>query len=312
MKIIKNLHDLSKSLITNDKCFVTIGNFDGVHLGHRAFLNSIKGSCGNEDARLVVVTFIPHPLQILKVQTGFLINTYIERRELLRDLGVDFLVEIDFTRDFSTLTPGEFLEKHILVIPQIKKIFLGHDFQFGTNKTGDFEFAKTFCSSKGIQIISEKEFKVGLFQVSSSAIRQKLLSGSIEEASQLLGRKYFISGRVIKGQGRGKKIGFPTANIILEGERIIPAKGVYVTQVKVNELLFNSVTNIGLNPTFVVDGKLQIETHLLDFHQDIYGEELRVFFVKRIREEKKFMNVNDLISQIRQDVEYAKRSFDQR
>jgi riboflavin kinase/FMN adenylyltransferase len=308
MIIVKDLKEL-KETYNEDKIHVTIGNFDGVHLGHRDFLSKIRKKCSEDHAKFVVVTFVPHPLQILKTQTGFLINTYQERRELLSQCGVDYLFEIDFTRDFSTLSPQDFLEKFIFSFTGISKIFLGHDFAFGANKSGDFHVAKSFCDKRHVELILQEEFKVGSHSVSSTEVRNSIQRGEIQKANELLGREYFLSGRVIKGEGRGKKIGFPTANMGYSKELIIPAKGVYVTQVKIKDMIYNSVTNIGVNPTFTMGYEIHVETHLLDFTHDIYGEEIRVSFIKNLREEKKFPSVNDLVIQIELDVQQTRKYF---
>lgn len=308
MNIVKDLKEI-KDNFNEKKIHVTIGNFDGVHLGHREFLSHIKKESIEDQAKFVVVTFVPHPLQILRAQSGFMLNTYAERRELLSDCGVDYLLEINFTRDFSTLSPEQFLEKHIFSFDGISKIFLGHDFAFGANKSGDFHVAKTFCDKKRTSLILQQEFKVKNSSVSSTEVRNALQCGDIAKANQLLGRNYFLSGRVIKGEGRGKKIGFPTANLGYDKELIIPAKGVYVTQVKIKDMTYNSVTNIGVNPTFNTGYNIHVESHLLDFVHDIYGEEIRVSFIKKLRDEKKFSSVNDLVTQIESDVVQTREYF---
>lgn len=308
MIVLKKLDDL-KSLYSEEKIEVTIGNFDGVHLGHREFLSRIHQDCKQIKAKFVVITFVPHPVQILKAQTGFLINTFVERRELLAQCGVDYLLEIDFTRDFSTLLPEDFLEKYVFSFSGIEKIYLGHDFVFGANKSGNYKLAKSLCEEKKVSLILQDEFRLDNHAISSSVVRSSISTGEMEKVNSLLGRPYFLSGRVIKGQGRGKQIGFPTANMDYDKELMIPAKGVYITQTTIHEMTYNSVTNIGINPTFNMGQIVNIETHLLDFNRDIYGEEMRVSFLKKLRDEKKFLSVNDLISQINSDVESVKKYF---
>jgi riboflavin kinase/FMN adenylyltransferase len=309
MIVLKKLDELKK-IYAEEKIEVTIGNFDGVHLGHREFLLRIQQDCKQTKSKFVVITFIPHPVQILKAQTGFLINTFIERRELLSQCGVDYLFEIDFTRDFSTLLPEEFLEKYVFSFEGISKIYLGHDFAFGANKSGDYKLAKNLCEKKNIALVLQDEFRLDNHAISSSVVRGAILDGEIEKANSLLGRSYFISGRVIKGQGRGKQIGFPTANMDFDEELIIPTRGVYVTQTTIHDMTYNSVTNIGINPTFNMGQAINIETHLLDFNRDIYGEEMRVSFLKKLRDEKKFSSVNDLVSQIGTDLKVTKSYFE--
>lgn len=305
MKVIKSINDLDPE----EKIQVTIGNFDGVHVGHREFISRILKDCKENKCKFVVITFVPHPAQILRAQTGFLLNTFAERRELLSQCGVDYLLEIDFTRDFSTLAPKEFLEKFIFTFCGVKKIYLGHDFLFGANRSGNYKLAKELCEQKKVNLILQEEFRLDNHAISSSVVRSAIQSGEIEKASSLLGRSYFLVGRVIKGQGRGRQIGFPTANIEHRKELIMPSRGVYITQTIIHEMTYNSITNVGVNPTFNTGMEINIETHLLDFNRDIYGEEMQVCFLKKIRDEKKFSSVNDLVSQIELDTQSAKVFF---
>ena len=308
MIVIKKIEEL-KEIYSEENVQVTIGNFDGVHLGHREFLLKIKNDCKKQKAKFVVITFVPHPVQILKAQAGFLINTYIERRELLESCGVDYLLEIDFTRDFSTLLPGEFLDRYVFSFSGTRKIYLGHDFAFGANKSGDYHLAQKLCENKKITLVLQDEYRLDNHSISSSTIRQVIVNGDLEEASELLGRNYYLSGRVIKGQGRGKQIGFPTANLDFSNDLLIPARGVYITQTQISGMNYNSLTNIGYNPTFNQGHEINIETHLLDFNRDIYGDVIKVVFLKKLREEKKFSSVNELIAQIDIDVSIAKAFF---
>ncbi len=308
MIIIKTISELNE-IHNETKAQITIGNFDGVHRGHREFLSIIKDDCKKSRSKFLVITFVPHPVQILKAQSGFLINTFSERRELLSECGVDYLFEIDFTRDFSTLGPQEFLEKFVFVFAGIEKLYLGHDFAFGANKSGNYNVAKDLCDKHSVHLVLQDEFQMGTDSISSSIVRSEITGGNMEKAQSLLGRKYFLSGRVIKGEGRGRQIGFPTANLGYDKELIVPQRGVYITQTTFKDLTYNSVTNIGFNPTFNSGTQINIETHLLDFSRDIYGEEVRVSFIKKLREEKKFSSVNDLINQIDQDVNSARTFF---
>ncbi len=293
--------ELIKSIKEVDRPFgVTIGNFDGVHLGHRAMLGEIKEDCKNLGLELVVITFNPHPIQILRPRENFLINSYDERRQLIEDEGVQYFLEINFTRDFSTLGPEEFLNDYIQS-ENLKKIFLGYDFAFGANKQGDAGFVEKYSKDRNLDFKILDEFVASEKGVSSSKVREQLKSGNVEVARKLLGRDFYVSGRIVKGEGRGKIIGFPTANISYDEARIIPQRGVYATRTIYRDQTYFSVTNVGLNPTFCERDSLSVETHLLDFENDIYGEFIKVEFVKRIRDEKKFSSVNELVGQIKKD-----------
>jgi riboflavin kinase/FMN adenylyltransferase len=307
MKVLANLLDLTTSEFGAPGIGLTIGNFDGVHVGHQLLLKKIKSDCEAKNLKFVVVTFVPHPQKILQPEKDrFLINSYDQRRQLLEAIGVDYIVEMKFTRDFSTLPPEEFLEKYLLSYPGLKNFYLGYDFAFGANKQGGFDLAKSICQKKNIHVEIQSKFELEGQVVSSSRIRQKLAEGALAEADKLLGRPFHLEGVVVKGEGRGKKIGFPTANIQVSPDLIIPSNGVYVTRTIYKGMTFQSVTNIGYNPTFKDTLVTNIETNLFDFDTDIYGETIEIQFLGKIRDERKFPTVNDLVSQIRQDVEKAK------
>ena len=239
----------------------------------------------------------------------FLINTYVERRQLLKEIGVEYIFELYFKRDFSNLSPADFLAKNLFSCEKVKKIFLGHDFHFGANKSGNFELAKKEALKNNVELLLYSEFKIQTLPVSSTAIRVEISSGNLLNANRMLGRSFFISGHVIKGQGRGRQIGFPTANIGYSKDIVIPSKGVYVTKTLLNNMLYESITNVGVNPTFNSGYEIHIETHLLDFSRDIYGDEIQVQFVEKIRDEKKFSSVNELVKQIEMDLLLAKKYF---
>lgn len=286
---------------------ITFGNFDGVHLGHQQLIAEIRNSSSRANQVLGIVTFIPHPRKILQNHTeGFLLSSYEQRRAWLSELGVDYLIELPFNRDFSTLSATDFLDKYILVYPALKAIYLGWDFAFGANKQGDAEIVRKHCSGKGIVVEECGVYSAAKHQVSSTLIRNALSAGDMIKARELLGRPFSIEGIVVKGEGRGKRIGIPTANLQIDSDIIHPAGGVYVTETSTKKMTYRSVTNIGHNPTFKDDKKLTVETHLIDFEDDLYGETLEVKFLERLRAEKKFSTVNDLIEQIKKDIQRGK------
>lgn len=300
MKKFDSLGDIKEDFV------LTIGNFDGVHRGHQRVLSEIKKYCEKNKLKLCVLTFVPHPVQILSPRKNYLINTYKERCELLEKINVDFLVEVDFNRDISTMSPSDFMKKYILNSTKVKKFYVGHDFAFGANKSGDYKFIEQYSKDNGLDVQLLPRFDVEKCNVSSSLIRKSLSGGEVEYANELLGRDFFLSGRVVKGAGRGKKIGIPTANLQFDDVRITPKVGVYISTVNIGSQVWNSITNIGINPTFDQGDAINIETHIFDFDNDIYGDELKVNFKKRIRDEKKFSSVNELISQIKSDILVAK------
>jgi riboflavin kinase/FMN adenylyltransferase len=311
MKVVHNLLEIVQAGDSYPGIGLTIGNFDGVHLGHRQLLVKIKKECLEKNLLFVVITFVPHPHKILFPEKDrFLITSYGQRRALLEEMGVDVLVEFSFTRDFSTLKAEDFLRKYLLSYPAVKKFYLGYDFAFGANKKGGFDEVKDLGKPLGIEVEVQPKFEMHGTVVSSTLIRDQLLAGNIHSANELLKRPFHLEGVVIKGEGRGKKIGFPTANIQVAQDLIVPQKGVYVTRTVYKGMIYNSVTNIGNNPTFKDSVEIHIETNLFDFNSDIYGEVLDIQFLEKIRDEKKFSTVNELISQIRSDVLFAKNFLD--
>ena len=307
MRILHNLLDVPKENNQYPPIGLTIGNFDGVHVGHRELLHKIKADCQKKNLAFVVVTFIPHPQKIIHPdKERFLINSYEQRRKLLAEQGVDVLIEMNFTRDFSTQKAEEFLKQHLITYPELKEFYLGYDFAFGANKEGDYDLVKSICHPLGINVEIQPKFEFQGNIVSSSLIRASLMSGKIDEVEDLLQRPFNLEGVVIKGEGRGKQIGFPTANIQVSQDLIVPSKGVYVTHTIYKGMTYKSVTNIGNNPTFKDTSLIHIETNLFDFSSDIYGELLDIQFMHKIRDEKKFSTVNELIEQIKADVQVAK------
>ena len=304
MKKLKTLKDIQIPFA------LTIGNFDGVHLGHKALIRSIHKKT-DSSLPLALLTFIPHPSEILRPidqgeDNGFLINTYDQRRDLLEKEGVDYLYEVTFNRDFSTLSPKSFLKNYILTTNYLKKIFLGYDFAFGAHKKGNHDFVKEYLKNTNVdlEIMSGTPFKEEM--ISSSRIRKNISKGKTEEACELLGREFFMRGEIIKGAGRGKQIGYPTANLSYNASLITPSVGVYSTTTHYKGSIYKSVTNVGYNPTFKDEKVKSIETYILNFDKDIYGEEIEVKFLKKIRNEFKFSSVSELISQIARDVEKRK------
>lgn len=306
---ITNIEDLNKSF-PDSEIIITMGNFDGVHLGHKSILEAILNKKNNSSQKFGLVTFVPHPRVVLKGDEGFLINDYEERRSLIESIGLDFIVELRFDRDFSTQTPDQFLDNYILKIDNLKKIYLGHDFAFGANKKGTHEIVVNRTKGRNIQVFLESEIHDDKgVRFSSTDIRDAITSGQMQKANDYLGRNFYVSGSIVKGQGRGKKIGFPTANILCDSSRIIPKNGVYKTKTTLDNMVYQSITNVGVNPTFKDDKKTIVETNIFDFDEDIYGETIKVEFIDFIRDEKKFTSVNELIDQISEDVQKTKDSF---
>jgi len=299
-------HSIADIKEINCEFVLTIGNFDGVHKGHVSLIKQIKSLKNSSSIKLAAMTFHPHPHVVLFSKEDFLLEKPDNKSKLLFEAGIDFIITVPFTRDFSTLSPNDFLTRYVFKNKLLKMVCLGHDFNFGSNKQGTFEDFAKIGEVQNIQILKMQPFGDSQNQnISSSLIRKMLKEGKVKVANDYLGRKYSLDGGVIKGAGRGKLIGFPTANMNIDRTRLTPKIGVYATNTQYKGIRFQSITNIGRNPTFG-EGAVSIETFIFDFNHDIYGENIELEFCDFIRDEKKFPNVNDLISQISKDVEIRK------
>jgi riboflavin kinase/FMN adenylyltransferase len=289
---------------------VTIGNFDGVHVGHQELIRLVCAHAERIQGTAVAVTFRPHPYFVLR-PTGepHLLNTYEEKLELLGRYGIQVTVEEPFSREFSNTTPEEFVDRLLVRALGAKALYLGYDFAFGKERAGSVEVMKKLAAARGIEIHVVPPLSVDGKVVSSSLVRRCLDEGAIEFVNLCLGRPFFLRGLVWRGEGRGRTIGVPTANLQTENRRY-PRVGVYATRTLWRGNWYGSVSNIGYNPTFKGDGTdlpLKIETHLFDFNADMYGDEIQVEFFHFIRPEKKFSGVQELLGQIKMDSEEARR-----
>ena len=305
MKIVHGVKNLPKSL---KNLVVTIGNFDGVHLGHQKLLQTLLEEKRKIRESSLILTFHPHPQEFLRPQSSFKkINTYEERLELLRGKGIDFLVEEKFDEKFSNISREDFVQNILIEKLNAKVLILGHDFVFGKDRKGNVSYLKESLSKNNVSIYQlEAILDESKNIISSSNIRKYILNGDMEKANKQLKRSFFISGKVVKGKDRGKKItGFPTANINIPKQIIHPKYGVYISQIFIKNKLFNSISNIGVQPSFSYS-KAILETHIFNFKEDCYGEEARIFFLSFLREEKKFNSSDDLTGQIKEDILKAK------
>ena len=294
---------------------VTIGNFDGVHLGHRQIFNLTLTKARFRGGAAVVYTFRPHPQIALRPGSRYpLLNTYDEKAELIEQTGIDVLIEEPFSREFSSTSPEHFFNEMLLHRMSAEEIVVGYDFAFGKGREGQLDRLEVLCARAGIPLTIVPPFKIDHEIVSSSRIRGHLLAGEIEAGNRLLGREFSYSGVVIRGEGRGRKLGFPTANLKLEDKLALP-NGVYAVLARVEGQEYLAVANIGVRPTFQSDEDATrllpalIEVHLLDQTIDLYGRTLEARFVRRLREERKFSGFDTLKAQIALDVERARQSL---
>lgn len=285
---------------------VTIGNFDGVHLGHQKILLFLVDQAKKRNLYSLVLTFSPHPEEILSKGKIVMIQTLAQRLKTIENFGVHGVLVTPFDEQFSNLSSEEFIQKILLNSLKAKEIVIGDNFRFGKNREGDINALQALASRLGFEAHKIPSVIEGGKIVSSSLIRRSLLEGEIEEVNTLLGRCYEIKGKVIKGKARGKVLGFPTANIEAKND-IIPF-GVYISQVRINSETLPAITNAGLRPTFDKE-EMQIESYIINFNRNLYGEEIDIIFIKKIRDEMKFKSPEELSLQISKDLEQAKTYF---
>lgn len=285
---------------------VTIGNFDGVHLGHQMLFAEVADRAGRRGGSSLAITFDPHPLRILRPGGIKLISSCEQKAEQIRLAGIDSLLIVPFTREFAATSAEQFVDDILLRRIGMKELVVGYDYAFGKGRSGNIAFLREQGRLKGFPVTVVEAFYLDDILVSSTKIRQMIADGQVEEAQKLLGRPYQIRGEVQVGKQRGsKEVGYPTANLEIDPEDLVPRHGVYVSQVICEGKCYGGVLNIGHNPTFGGQD-LVAETHIFDFNLDIYGKPIKVNLLKFLRGEKKFASVNELASQIGRDVVEAK------
>ncbi len=300
MKVYTNIdeyHDVNNPI-------ATIGTFDGVHIGHQQIIQRLKEIARKENGEVVLLTFHPHPRLVLQPENNDLrlINAQSEKEALLEHYGVDHLILYPFTREFSRLTSVEYVRDILVNALHVKKLVIGYDHQFGRNREGNFTQLLELAQTYNFEVEEIPAQDIQDVNVSSTKIRKALGSGDIETVSRYLGHAFTITGTVVEGRKFGKSIGFPTANLkIADQYKIVPLAGVYAVKVRVNGNLFHGMLNIGVNPTLIVNGKQSIEVNIFDFENDIYGQEVTVELVSRLRDEIQFETHDDLRTQLKQD-----------
>jgi riboflavin kinase/FMN adenylyltransferase len=292
------------------KSIVTIGVFDGVHIGHRAVIKKIVGRARDVGAMSIVVTFDPHPLKVLGARRlAPSLMSLKHRVSTIESLGVDKVIVMRFDKRLSGMAPDGFIKNIIQKKLNAGEIFVGEDFCFGSGAVADIGALKRIGETAGLKVHPVKAVKRNGQVISSSEIRRLIVAGRIREASKLLGRPFSVLGTVVSGAKLARVLGYPTANINPHHEAI-PPSGVYAVRVKLNKRLLKGVMNIGVRPTFYDHGRdaePSIEVHIFGFHGSIYGRDMEIVFVKRMRAEKKFNTIDSLIEQVRKDEKAAKR-----
>ena len=306
MKLIRGLHNLQPY---SQGCILTIGNFDGVHRGHQQLLNLLIQSAKQLHIPAVAMTFEPHPKEYFATQAlPPRLSSIREKMTLLQEIPINHLICLSFNQRFANLSAQAFVETILVEKLNIRQLIIGEDFQFGRDRQGNFNYLLAMAKKYHFSVIQAPTLYEGEQRISSSLIRELLTNGDLQTAQQLLGRRYSMVGRVVKGHQRGRLIGFPTANINLH-RAISPLLGVYAVEIYgVGQSPLYGVANLGSRPT--VDGSnTLLEVHIFDFNQEIYGRHLHVDFCKKLRNEQKFSSVEQLKQQIITDAEQAKQFF---
>lgn len=296
-----------EDIVRDDTSVVTVGTFDGVHRGHQAILDYLFQRADERGGPSTLISFDPHPRSVVHGADVPLLTTVDERAAILQRLGLDRFVVVPFTQDFAELSAEEYVREVLVDGVGLQEITVGYDHRFGKGREGDVDLLRRMGDEHGFDVDVIPAQHVGDDVVSSSAIRNQIADGEMEDARRLLGRPYRLSGTVERGEGRGRTLGFPTANLRIPPAKAVPAIGVYATVVDLPDgAVRPGMLNIGRRPTF--DGMdVTVEVHLLDFEGDLYGEDLTVQFVQRLRDERRFDSADALAVQLSKDKEHCKR-----
>ena len=305
MKYLSNSFD---QINIDEKLCLTIGNFDGIHKGHREIIKNLIQQTKTSNLKSAILSFTPHPKIYFNKQKNFMINSQSKKKEILKDLGLDYLIDLYFNDKFTQLSHVEFEDKILLEKLNSKRILIGKDFQYGNQRKGNIETLKVFCEKNKIELE-----EIGLIlndhnsnKISSSEIRDNLKAGKIELANKDLKRNFSVAGKVIKGDQRGRTIGIPTANLEYPLNTITIPYGVYAVETIIEGNTYFGIVNFGIRPTFNKDKPI-VEAYLFDFDNDIYDKDIEILFHKQIRQEKKFNDIKELLNQINIDIAEAKK-----
>lgn len=303
MKVVNSIENIAQ---TNYRG-VALGNFDGVHLGHRELIGNMIADVRAKKGQAVIFSFNPHPKEVLTGKAPYQLTSMENKEAILAGLGVDYFLQFPFTAELSQMDAKEFIEEILIKKLKVNSIFVGFNFRFGKKGQGNGELIKQICKPHGIAVWVCNPVTIDEDVISSSFIRKLLDAGDVNKAGTLLGKNFTVSGNIVRGNQIGRTIGFPTANIKVPQNRQMPNKGVYAGIVKLHGANYKGVINIGVRPTIGADLGQTIEVNIFDFDSDIYGEYVEIIFVENIRGEKKFASIDELANQISQDKDTAFR-----
>ena len=310
MEIIKGIENLKRSF---KNPVVTLGNFDGVHLGHQDIFKRVRDEASKIHGEGVVITFEPHPLKVLAPEKFLpLLTPFRKKMMLIQKSGIETVLCVEFSLTFSEILPSEFIKRILVEKIMVKEVVIGYNYHFGKGQKGDAHTLKEEGEVLDFEVEVVEPFRIGQTIVSSSKIRDLIQRGEVERASELLGRDYPIIGKVVEGAKRGQTLGFPTANLEMSDE-LYPKTGVYAVEVEWRQRRLNGLAHLGSNPTFFSEqdwkGKpISLEVYILNFNRDIYGEEIQINFKRRIRDEIRFESSSLLIEQIKKDIQWAQEN----
>lgn len=304
MKVIKAIKDIDIEFDT----VVTIGNFDGVHKGHQVLIEKTATYAKARGIKSAVFTFLNHPINYFVPEKVKNIFDEKEKERLIEGFGIDYLIDIPFDKTMTQISAEQFIVKILKDKIHAKKIVVGYDFTFARNKEGTVDVLREMGHEYGIEVEIVQPIKINGIRVSSTFIRELISEGRVDEIPQYLGTPYVIEGEIIHGKANGRKMGYPTANISLKDQIIKPKNGIYASRVIIDGKKYFGATNVGMNPT--VNGKyLSIETNILDFDEDIYGKRVRIEFLEKIRDEKKFESLDELRKQLDLDTGFVRQKY---
>ncbi len=308
MEVVNNIEQFN----CKDYFALTMGTFDGIHLGHQSIIKRLIDVSKREKIKTILLTFSPHPQAVVKSKKTNdikILTTIKEKISILKNYNLDYLVVIKFTENFSKITSSEFIEDFLVNKFNVKEIVIGYDHAFGKERGGSIETLRELSEKFKYNVSIVEPVKYNDESISSTRIREALKNGNISSVSEMLGRNYLFSGNVVKGRGIGKIINVPTANIKIDDEsKLIPKKGIYVVKILLRKKIYKGLLNIGTNPT-VNSHCLSIEANIFDFYDNIYDEKVTVEVIKRLRDEKKFENIESLVQQIHKDKEECIKFF---
>jgi riboflavin kinase/FMN adenylyltransferase len=299
MKIIKDLAEIKR----DKKSVITLGTFDGLHLGHQQIVNEVLRKSREIEGRNFLLTFEPHPRKVIPGRNDVkILSTLEEKIGILDKLGLENLFVINFTIEFSKQSPEDFVKKFMIDGIGLSEVVIGYDHHFGKERDGNFELLQEMGKKNNFSVTLVPEYSIDGETISSTKIRNALLNGDVIKAGKMLGRNYTFKGKIVHGDGRGRKLGFPTANIsVNDQDKLIPAKGIYAAECIVQNKRNFGLLSLGSRPTFHKDGEIIPEFYIFDFDKDIYDEIMEVELVEKIRNEEKFNSVDDLVAQMKKD-----------